>query len=236
MSVEIGKQLKQAREQQGISLDEMAYSTRIDKKFLVALEKGNWDALPGPIYVKSYLRTYTLSIGLDPQHVMRQTANVRTTNRPTSNSRSSIPSRAGRREREEVTSIVLEEEHRMEEEVAPTRTATVPSRSERLQETTPSRRKRAVSSHNHEMEEQSSKVGNREGTSRRIKEKATNTEKKKKTTFGVLYTRFLILIGLLLIAAGAYVFWLRSSSSETISENAQPNRITHQSSIIQDFV
>ncbi|WP_044642781.1 helix-turn-helix domain-containing protein [Risungbinella massiliensis] len=220
MSVEIGKQLKQAREQQGISLDEMAYSTRIDKNFLIALEKGNWDALPGPIYVKSYLRTYTLTVGLDPKQVMRQTSSIRTTKQPNTGART--PSRVGRRDREEVASIVLEEEYQSEEEVAPSRTATVPSRSERLQETTPSRLKRGVSSPNHEMQEKFSE----EKSNRRIKEKGANTEKKKKkATFGVFYTRFLILIGILLLVAGGYVFWLRSSSSEVTSENAMPNWI-----------
>jgi len=48
-----------------IDISEVEASTKIRAKYLRALENEEWDLLPGPTYVKSFLRTYAESLDLD---------------------------------------------------------------------------------------------------------------------------------------------------------------------------
>jgi len=67
---DFGQSLKEAREQKGVSLEEVEEVTRIRQKFLQALEEGNYGALPAETYVKGFLRTYAMYLELDPEEVM----------------------------------------------------------------------------------------------------------------------------------------------------------------------
>lgn len=49
----------------GVSLDEIAKATRINKKFLSALEENDFDELPAPVFVTGFLRSYATHLGLD---------------------------------------------------------------------------------------------------------------------------------------------------------------------------
>ena len=48
-----------------IDISEIEVETKIRAKYLRALENEEWDLLPGPTYVKSFLRTYAEALGLD---------------------------------------------------------------------------------------------------------------------------------------------------------------------------
>ena len=48
-----------------IDISEIEAETKIRAKYLRALENEEWDLLPGPTYVKSFLRTYADALGLD---------------------------------------------------------------------------------------------------------------------------------------------------------------------------
>ncbi len=48
-----------------ISIDEVETHTKIRARYLRAIENEEWDLLPGPVYVKSFLRTYGDYLGLD---------------------------------------------------------------------------------------------------------------------------------------------------------------------------
>ncbi len=63
---EIGEQLRAARESQQISLEQVEAETRIRLKFLVAMEAGDFDALPNPVVARGFLRSYATYLGLDP--------------------------------------------------------------------------------------------------------------------------------------------------------------------------
>ena len=67
---DLGQSLKEAREQKGVSLEEVEEVTRIRQKFLQALEEGNYGALPAETYVKGFLRTYAMYLELDPEEVL----------------------------------------------------------------------------------------------------------------------------------------------------------------------
>ena len=62
---EIGQSLREARMRARIDISELEAETKIRAKYLRALENEEWDLLPGPTYVKSFLRTYADSLGLD---------------------------------------------------------------------------------------------------------------------------------------------------------------------------
>jgi len=48
-----------------ISIDEVETRTKIRSKYLRAIENEEWDLLPGPVYAKSFIRTYGDFLGLD---------------------------------------------------------------------------------------------------------------------------------------------------------------------------
>ena len=62
---DIGTTLREARMRQRIDISEIESETKIRAKYLRALENEEWDLLPGPTFVKSFLRTYADALGLD---------------------------------------------------------------------------------------------------------------------------------------------------------------------------
>jgi cytoskeleton protein RodZ len=62
---DIGSTLRDARMRAGIDIGEVEARTKIRAKYLRAIENEEWDLLPGPVYVKSFLRTYGDFLGLD---------------------------------------------------------------------------------------------------------------------------------------------------------------------------
>jgi cytoskeleton protein RodZ len=62
---EIGAMLQEARMRAGIDISEVEAATKIRAKYLRAIENEEWDMLPGPTFVKSFLRTYADYLGID---------------------------------------------------------------------------------------------------------------------------------------------------------------------------
>jgi cytoskeleton protein RodZ len=62
---DIGSTLREARMRMHIDMSEVESRTKIRAKYLRAIENEEWDLLPGPVYVKSFLRTYGDFLGLD---------------------------------------------------------------------------------------------------------------------------------------------------------------------------
>jgi cytoskeletal protein RodZ len=65
----VGSALRRAREVRGASLDEAARDTRLRVDQLDALEREDFDLLPGDVYVRASLRTYASYLGLDADKV-----------------------------------------------------------------------------------------------------------------------------------------------------------------------
>lgn len=61
----IGEALREERERQGLTIEELAQRTKIRARYLRALEAEAWDAFPGHAYAKGFLRTYASELGLD---------------------------------------------------------------------------------------------------------------------------------------------------------------------------
>jgi cytoskeleton protein RodZ len=62
---EIGVQLKQTREGKKISLQQVTAKTLIPERHLRAIEEGNLESLPEPIYIQGFIRKYGNAIGLN---------------------------------------------------------------------------------------------------------------------------------------------------------------------------
>jgi cytoskeletal protein RodZ len=57
--------LKKAREKRGITLDDVALTTKIGTRFLRAMEEELFEQLPGGIFNKGFIRAYARCVGLD---------------------------------------------------------------------------------------------------------------------------------------------------------------------------
>src|ERR1700755_2713003 len=69
---DIGATLREARMRQRIDISEIESETKIRAKYLRALENEEWSLLPGPTFVKSFLRTYAQALGLDGKALVEQ--------------------------------------------------------------------------------------------------------------------------------------------------------------------
>jgi len=69
---EIGAALREARTRQRIDISEIEAQTKIRAKYLRALENEEWELLPGPTFVKSFLRTYAEALGLDARLLLEE--------------------------------------------------------------------------------------------------------------------------------------------------------------------
>jgi cytoskeletal protein RodZ len=73
---DLGQQLRKARIDQKISLEDLQESTKIRKRYLEAIEEGNYKILPGNFYVRAFIKNYAEAVGLDPNEVLRLYQNV----------------------------------------------------------------------------------------------------------------------------------------------------------------
>lgn len=68
----IGNYLKRQREIRKIPLQDISTATKINLRFLKALEEDALGTLPGPAFAKGFVKSYAKSIGLDPEEVTLQ--------------------------------------------------------------------------------------------------------------------------------------------------------------------
>jgi cytoskeleton protein RodZ len=65
-----GEWLKRQRELREISLREVSDTTKINLRYLVALEENRFSTLPAPVFARGFLREYARYVGLDPDEVI----------------------------------------------------------------------------------------------------------------------------------------------------------------------
>ena len=67
----IGQELQNARLDKGLSLDDIQQSTKIQKRYLAAIENGQFDQVPGAFYERAFVRQYASAVGLDVTEFMQ---------------------------------------------------------------------------------------------------------------------------------------------------------------------
>jgi cytoskeleton protein RodZ len=69
---DIGEQLRQARQNAGLSLERLSARTKIQVSMLEAIERGDFARLPGGVFTRGFLRAYAREVGLDGVSVVQE--------------------------------------------------------------------------------------------------------------------------------------------------------------------
>lgn len=67
----LGEKLKKIRSDKRINLGDVSKSTKIQTKYLEALEDGRYEDLPADVYVKGFLRSYAYYLGMSDEHFLK---------------------------------------------------------------------------------------------------------------------------------------------------------------------
>ncbi|MBU5253716.1 helix-turn-helix domain-containing protein [Lysinibacillus capsici] len=67
---ELGTRLKEARLSKGYSLDDLQEITKIQKRYLIGIEEGNYSIMPGSFYVRAFIKQYAEAVGLDAEEIL----------------------------------------------------------------------------------------------------------------------------------------------------------------------
>jgi cytoskeletal protein RodZ len=68
----VGERLRAAREEKGLSLEDIAAQTRIPQRHLESIEVAQWDKLPAPTYTNGFAKSYATAVGLDRTEIGEQ--------------------------------------------------------------------------------------------------------------------------------------------------------------------
>ncbi|WP_273834867.1 helix-turn-helix domain-containing protein [Guptibacillus sedimenti] len=71
---ELGQRLKDARNDKGLSLEEIQSITKIQKRYLHAIEEGNYELLPGNFYTRAFIKNYAEAVGLHGDELLEEYA------------------------------------------------------------------------------------------------------------------------------------------------------------------
>ncbi|WP_348638879.1 RodZ domain-containing protein [Viridibacillus sp. FSL H7-0596] len=67
---ELGARLKEARLSKGYSLDDLQEITKIQKRYLSAIEEGNYSIMPGTFYVRAFIKQYAEAVDLSADELL----------------------------------------------------------------------------------------------------------------------------------------------------------------------
>jgi cytoskeletal protein RodZ len=76
MSLTLGEKLRQARDERGISISEVAEQTRISPMYLELIENDDYKTLPGGIFNKGFVKSYAKYVGIDEQEALQDYAKI----------------------------------------------------------------------------------------------------------------------------------------------------------------
>lgn len=72
----LGEKLRQAREERGISINEVAEQTRIAPLYIESIENDDYSPLPGGIFNKGFIKSFAKFVGVDEQEAMQDYARL----------------------------------------------------------------------------------------------------------------------------------------------------------------
>ena len=70
--MDVGLELRQARERLGLSLQTISTITKISTRILQAIEACDGERLPAPVYIRGFVKSYAAEVGLNPDDTMRR--------------------------------------------------------------------------------------------------------------------------------------------------------------------
>lgn len=70
--MDVGARLKEARVAKGLSLESLQETTKIQKRYLAAIEEGNFNILPGKFYARAFIKEYANAVGLDSNDLLEE--------------------------------------------------------------------------------------------------------------------------------------------------------------------
>ena len=70
--MDVGLEIRQAREQRGLTLQQVSKNTKIALHVLQAIEAADPARLPAHVFTRSFVRTYAQEVGLDPDSTVRR--------------------------------------------------------------------------------------------------------------------------------------------------------------------
>lgn len=72
---DLGSRLRMAREEKSLTLDELQAITRIQKRYLSAIEEGNFEVMPGKFYTRAFIKQYAEAVDLEPEVLFEEYKN-----------------------------------------------------------------------------------------------------------------------------------------------------------------
>ena len=69
---DVGSELRRAREALGVTIREVADSTKISSSMLKGIEDNDLGSLPGGIFSRSFVRAYASEVKLNPEEMVRR--------------------------------------------------------------------------------------------------------------------------------------------------------------------
>ncbi|MFB1049507.1 helix-turn-helix domain-containing protein [Paraliobacillus sp. JSM ZJ581] len=70
--MEIGIRLKEVREEKGLSIKDIEKMTKIQARYIHAIEKGEFSLLPGTFYTRAFVKEYAIALGLDSSKLLEE--------------------------------------------------------------------------------------------------------------------------------------------------------------------
>lgn len=67
----IGQKLQEARSEKGLTIDDVQQATKIQRRYLIAIEDGHFEELPGDFYVRAFIKQYAQTVGLDGDELLK---------------------------------------------------------------------------------------------------------------------------------------------------------------------
>ncbi len=103
---DIGTILKEARKEKGLTLDDLQQTTKIQKRYLIAIEDGDFAALPGKFYVRAFIKQYAETVGIDPEELLAKLDEDKAS-KPEEETEATTRTEAVKREEEKAMSPIL---------------------------------------------------------------------------------------------------------------------------------
>jgi len=99
---EISRRLRTAREGAGLSIEDIAAATKIRVSALQAMERGQFERLPGDFYARAFLKAYAREVRLPPDEIVHEYDASRPVAQPQPDTSGSRPQRERNAERAKV--------------------------------------------------------------------------------------------------------------------------------------